>query len=156
MNSLNGLLNIFGKAPVESEECLASTIETLVVPNPHHQIYIGLGMKGNIKEPHIHVFRSGNDCLNWIRGVPLSLIRNNYILHDSKFIGLSEKELCEINKYLRRTTKMELNSTITTVQVWDMLMSLWNHYNKNNTVAITKYHIPLYDFNSIKKGRSIL
>ena len=97
MNSLNGLLNIFGKNIGDKKEVVGTEAFSIQVRSPSfHELYIAIGQHGNIKEPHVHIFRTRNDLYNWMRGVPLSLIRNNYIIHDEKLTPLlSNDELYE-------------------------------------------------------------
>lgn len=156
MNKLDGLLNIFGKRVSEVKECYGASMLVIDVPNPSHKLYIAIGQKGNIKEPHIHVFRSGNDMINWLRSVPLSLIRNSYVVHDhERVIGLTKEELYEINKVMRRRTDVVIMSQRLDITNWRYIFNTWNEYNEDYEINPQKYGIPMYS-EKIVKGRSIL
>lgn len=157
MNSLNGLLNIFGKNIGDKKEVVGTEAFSIQVRSPSfHELYIAIGQHGNIKEPHVHIFRTRNDLYNWMRGVPLSLIRNNYIIHDEKLTPLlSNDELYTVWNTYRSKRNFMLNSQNVSITHWKYLINIWNEYNEDKYVDPKKYNIPLYD-KSIKKGRSIL
>lgn len=158
MGNLNNLLYAFGKNPIHTKECFGANTFVLTVPDPNHELYIAIGQKGNIKEPHVHIFRSENDMINWTRGVPLSLIRNTYITHPGERIiqTLSEQELHMIRSEMMRRTDVVIMSQRLNITNWKYTFNTWNEYNEKFELNTKNYRIPHYQYKDIKKGVSIL
>ena len=88
-------------------------------------LYIAMGREDEVVYPHIHIFKTEEDHINWRNGCCISLIENGYVWDGIHKESLTADEFDTVTKYIVNNPKLS----------YEKLCKLWNSYNAEDHIG---------------------
>jgi len=120
--------------------------DPIILFNENLGIEASLGNCTEINIPHINIFRNQLDSINYANGICLSLISNEYIMHQKMHQILSRLEFVLIIDRLK--SKNCLYHYTEGSSTWENLIKMWNEGDLFNPQPVQyDWHLGMPDYN---------